>query len=519
MRASGLLLHPTSLFGPEGIGTLGAEARSFIRFLSDTGTTWWQTLPLSPVGPDASPYMARSAMAMEPLLIDARSLVAKDWLHPSALAPLADLPHRRVDFTELIGRKALLLEQSYSRFTERAAAADRADFEHWRHTQAAWLDDYALFAALRRAHGDQSWTDWPAPLRDREPAALAVAGATHREAIDRAAFEQWVVHRQWSSLREFAHERGVRVLGDAPIFVAHDSADVWSNRELFQLDAAGRPTAVAGVPPDYFSKTGQLWGNPLYRWDVLAQDGYQWWIDRVRQNLATVDAIRIDHFRGFAQYWAIDADAPTAIDGHWVDGPGRALFDALHAALGDDASALPFVAEDLGIITPDVEALRDDLELPGMAILQFAFGGEADNAYLPHNFPTSRRVVYTGTHDNDTTAGWYGALDERSRHHVRVYLRCGDADAVDGMVRLAWSSTAQWAIAPVQDILELGSEARMNTPGIAAGNWSWRLRAGQLQRHHGQRLAEYNARYNRMARSPASTAAGDSPAAMPRPAP
>ncbi|MDR9391969.1 MAG: 4-alpha-glucanotransferase, partial [Trueperaceae bacterium] len=471
-RRAGLLLHPTSLPGPHGVGSLGDDAHAFVDWLADAGLRAWQILPLGPTGYGDSPYQAFSAFAGNPLLISLRRLARDGLLDDAELAAAEPPPDAGpdVDYGAVLTRKGAALAAATARLQEPAFAGARAEVERFRADQADWIEDYALFRALKDAHGGASWAEWPAPLRDRDADALAAARRTHAGAVDHhVALQAWF-WRQWHDLRAHAQARDVAIIGDLPIFVAYDSADVWTHRAIFDLAPDGTPRVVAGVPPDYFSATGQRWGNPLYRWDVLAADGYGWWIDRLRAAFAHLDAVRIDHFRGFAAHWEIPADAPTAESGRWVEGPGQALFDAAREALGP----LPILAEDLGIVTPDVEALRDANGFPGMKVLQFAFGGNARDPYLPHEH-VRNAVVYTGTHDNDTTRGWFDAAPDPERDRVRRYLACSDADAVAALRRAAFASVADLAVVPMQDVLELGSEARMNTPGAAAGNWGWRV--------------------------------------------
>jgi 4-alpha-glucanotransferase len=468
-RSSGVLLHPTSLPGRGGIGELGDDAYRWVGFLADAGQRVWQVMPLGPTGYGDSPYQSFSSFAGNPLLISLERLRGAGWLDDADLADL-DLPDTHVDYGPVITVRFDRLGRAARAFASRADGEARGGFDAFCARESAWLDDFALFMALKEAHGGASWSDWAAPLRDREVAALAAAAEEHAAAIRRHKLWQHWFYEQWSALKAHANAHGVLVVGDVPIFVAYDSADTWAHRDLFYLDEAGSPTVVAGVPPDYFSATGQRWGNPLYRWSRMAQTGFDWWIRRFESTLDFVDLVRIDHFRGFAGYWEIPADEPTAVEGRWVRGPGQAFFDALKAALGE----LPILAEDLGVITPDVEALRDRNELPGMKVLQFAFAGGADDPYLPHNYGRNA-VVYTGTHDNDTTVGWYAQAPEAERDMVRRYLARGDEKVAWELWRAASSSVADFAIAPLQDLLGLGSEARMNTPGVASGNWSWRF--------------------------------------------
>ena len=372
------------------------------------------------------------------------------------------------------------------------AAADHADFSAFCTEHASWLDDYALFMAQCDATGWASWTTWPAPLARREPVALAAARKQHAHAIAFWQFCQWCFFRQWAALRAHAHAQGVQIIGDAPIFIAHQSAEVWARQDLFTLDASGEPTVVAGVPPDYFSATGQRWGNPLYRWDAHAAEGYAWWISRLRHTLAMVDIVRIDHFRGFADYWEIPATAPTAVNGRWLPGPGMALFDAIHAALGP----LPLIAEDLGVLSPAVQALLRDSGFPGMAILQFAFAGDASEPFLPHNHK-QHSVVYTGTHDNDTCVGWWASASAHEQHHARAYLGTDGHDIAWAMLRAAAASVADTVVHPMQDILVLPSDCRMNLPGAASGWWTWRFEWHQVHPWHGHRLADMTRLFGR----------------------
>ncbi|MEK8026122.1 4-alpha-glucanotransferase [Pseudaquabacterium rugosum] len=491
-RASGILLHPTSLPGPHGSGDLGPEARHFIDWLGVAGQRLWQILPLGPIGPGHSPYMSGSACAGNPLLIDLGELQQRGWLDSAELAdaPRGD-PHR-VDWARVVPWRMARLEQAAARFARQADATQQQALADWAAGQAHWLDDYLLFMALDEAHPGLRWTQWPAALAARAPDALAAARQRLAPRIAFWRFVQWCFARQWQALRAHARSRGVRIVGDAPIFIAHHSAEVWAAPALFELDAAGEPTVIAGVPPDYFSATGQRWGNPLYRWSAHAADGYRWWIARLRHIFEQVDIVRIDHFRGFCDYWEIPADEPTAIHGRWRPGPGRALFDAAQAALG----ALPVIAEDLGILTPDVVALRQALDFPGMRILQFAFDGGADNVYLPHHHSPDS-VVYTGTHDNDTTLGWWSRAGDHERHHVRSYLATDGHDIAWAMLRAASASVADTCIHPMQDVLTLDGSARMNLPGQGEGWWAWRFDWSQVHGWHGQRLAEMTRLFGR----------------------
>jgi len=490
LRHAGILLHPTSLPGAGGIGDLGDGAYQFVDWLVAAGQTRWQILPLGPTGMGNSPYSAFSAFAGNPDLVALDRLVNDGLLLPSDLTEAA----RAADANATRHARTTALRLAAERLQATPSSPLRAELEAFRAEQARWLDDFSLFMAL---HDEQQtwWIDWPEPLRLRDPQALAKARERLSDSIAAYDFAQFIFDRQWRDLKHYANDRGVEIFGDIPIFVAYDSADVWANRELFQLDARGNRTQVAGVPPDYFSATGQLWGNPLYDWDRMQANGFSWWVERFRATFRLVDIARIDHFRGFAAYWSVPAGAPTAISGAWRPGPGIALFDAVRAALAPDGT-LPIVAEDLGVITPDVDALRLAADFPGMSVLQFAFGSGADNLYLPHNL-TRDSVVYTGTHDNDTTVGWYATLDERTRDHVRRYLAVSGDDIAWDLIRSAYRSTAHFVIVPFQDVLSLGSEARMNVPGLAEGNWGWQMDADALDPERAQWLRDLTVLYGR----------------------
>ena len=484
-RAAGVLLHPTSLPGANGIGDLGPDALRFLDFLADAGFTIWQMLPLGPTGYGDSPYQCFSAFAGNPLLIHV----------PGATSTLST---HTVDFANVIPHKRQLLTTAFERFV-----ADER-YERFLQRQRHWLDDFALFMAIKRAHGGSSWTSWTPALAARDPDALETFRRSHQREIAQVCMEQYAFFMQFHALKRACTERGIHLMGDLPIYVAHDSADVWANRGLFQLDETGHLIVQAGVPPDYFSETGQLWGNPIYRWDVLGQQGYRWWIDRMRAALEMFDIVRLDHFRGFEAYWEVPGTDTTAIDGRWVKGPGVALFNALSAALGP----LPIVAENLGLITPEVEALREQLGYPGMSILQFAFGdnGQAKD-FQPHMFPRER-VVYTGTHDNDTTVGWWhaeagagptrtAAEIEQEKDYARRYLDTTGAEIHWTLMRAALASVADTVLIPMQDILGLGSDARMNLPGRQAGNWQFRFTWDQLTPDIAARLREMMSMYDR----------------------
>lgn len=470
-RASGLLLHVTSLPSRYGIGDVGPPAVAWIDRLHEAGQRWWQALPLGPTGYGDSPYQSLSSFAGNPLLI------SPDWLIEDGLVRAThdaggSASPMTVDFAAVKTLKFAVLETAWTNFTAGARPDLRPQFERFGEEHAHWLDDYALFRALKERYGGAPYLEWPEELIRRTPAALEQARRELASHVDRVRFAQFVLFRQGARLKAHAHARGVRLIGDLPFFVSPDSSDVWANPELFLLDATYRPRVVAGVPPDYFSAEGQRWGNPIYDWDALATRGYRWCVDRVRALLAHVDAIRLDHFRGFAAAWHIPAGAPTAVSGRWVPGPGARFFELIEKALG----SLPFVAEDLGLITPDVIALRDAFHVPGTRVLQFAFDGHADNPYLPDNY-VPNTVVYTGTHDNPTTRGWYEDLPDGERGNLWRYLKRAagtSAEAAPALLQLAWSSVAALAVAPLQDVLNLGREARMNQPGSAQGNWRWR---------------------------------------------
>jgi len=491
-RCAGVLLHPTSLPGGTGIGELGEAAYRFVDFLVESGQTIWQILPLGPTGYGDSPYACFSAFAGNPLLINLAWLSSEGDLDPNDLQQASNFPQDSVDFGPVISFKSAVLHRAARVFRQKAEGERRAAFDRFCADNADWLDDYALFMALKDAHGGAMWNTWAWELASRDPAALA----EWRERLDDAIFAQryfqYQFFRQWEALKRYANDKGIQIMGDIPIFVAYDSVDVWAHPGLFLLDEDLLSTGVAGVPPDYFSPTGQLWGNPLYRWDVMAEQGYAWWIARIRQTFRTVDILRLDHFRGFAAYWQIPAGEPPAVNGKWMTGPGIPLFEVLKSALGD----LPIVAEDLGHITPDVEELRDRFAFPGMNILQFAFASDAGNPYLPHNL-RQNSVIYTGTHDNDTTLGWYGSREEEELSSLHRYAGPVNEPIQWALIRMAYRSVADIAIAPLQDILGLGAEARMNTPGKLGGNWAWRFQEGDLKPEHQERLLELALTYGR----------------------
>jgi 4-alpha-glucanotransferase len=470
-RASGILLHVTSLPSPYGIGDLGPVAISWVDRLNQAEQSWWQALPLGPTGYGNSPYEPLSSFAGNALLI------SPDWLLEDELLGPSDSEHRSfhiatVDYDAIQPFKLGLLAKAWDRFRAGARPDLRPAYEQFCHDQDHWLEDYALFRALKAKFGKAHYLEWPAELIHRKPAALDQLRREVDDQIGQSKFAQFLLFRQAERLKEHAHAKGLGLIGDVPFFVSADSSDVWSNPELFLLDDQLRPQFVAGVPPDYFSAQGQLWGNPVYNWDRLRQSGYRWWIDRVRSLLTHVDVIRLDHFRGFTAAWHVPAGALTAQQGSWVPGPGAEIFRVAGRELG----RLPFMAEDLGLITPEVYAMRDEFRLPGMRVLQFAFDGHSDNPYLPENYVTNS-VVYTGTHDNPTTRGWFEDLPDEQRQNLGKYLEergVKSGEAAHALMELAWSSVAALAMTPLQDVLNLGKEARMNIPGRPEGNWRWR---------------------------------------------
>jgi len=531
--------------------------------MASTGCGLWQVLPLGPTGYGDSPYQCFSAFAGNPYLVSPEALMAEGLLYPDDFIKANNLPLDKVDFGVVIPYKLGILDRSYIHFQQNPIEKIQKDFEQFKINETKWLDDFSVFMAIKESHGGGPWVNWPAPLRKRETKALQKFKQENAVAIDRHTYRQFLFFRQWNRLREYAHDQHIQIVGDIPIFVAHDSADVWANPELFFLDEAGNPTVVAGVPPDYFSQTGQLWGNPLYRWEAHAKDGYPWWISRLRAVLSMVDIVRLDHFRGFVANWEIAAREETAINGQWVPGPGQDFFQKIKDALLDPPTArstepsssskapkttenllpqdklanmrfsgkpdfsgvfrkadisalpipstftglstgvshslhtdLPIIAEDLGVITADVVELRQAFNLPGMKIMVFAFDSDASNEFLPHNH-TLDNVVYTGTHDNDTTLGWYQRIEEKERDFARRYLACDGHDISWDLIRAAWSSIAVFALAPLQDFLSLDNQARMNHPSTLGGNWSWRMSPNALNEFLRSRIAEMNTLYGR----------------------
>ncbi len=484
-RASGILLHPTSLPGPFGAGDLGANAYLFVDWLIGAGQTWWQMLPLGEIGPGNSPYMSCSAFAGNVLLIDLEELAHQGWLKPVDLIPLPEFRHDKVDYALQIPFKLERLQRAARRFFHADRYGMHSDYADFCLTECEWLDDYARFMTIAEQQDQRRWNHWPVELANRDPQALLLLDAACAEKINFWKFCQWCFARQWIQLKHYANERGVKLIGDVPIFVAYQSADVWAHRDLFELDEAGYPTVVAGVPPDYFSETGQLWGNPLYRWARHEETGYLWWIKRLQVALDNFDQVRIDHFRGFAAYWEVPASEKTAMNGRWMPGPGEKLFAAFASAFPD----LPIIAEDLGLITPDVVALRDQFDLPGMRILQFAFGEDRENPFLPHNY-IANTVAYTGTHDNDTMTGWWRAASDKEKNFVREYIGHQTMDVPWDMMRILAASVAMTVIFPMQDVLCLSGDHRMNYPGSPEKNWEWRFTWQQVQPWQTLKLAK-----------------------------
>ncbi|MBD6614913.1 4-alpha-glucanotransferase [Komarekiella sp. 'clone 1'] len=473
-RSSGILLHPTSFPSRFGIGDLGLEAYRFIDFLKDSHQQYWQVLPLGPTGYGNSPYMCYSAMAGNPLMISPEKLLEEGLLAEEDFANLPAFPTEKVDFEQVVPIKIGLLKKACENFRNHATPIQQKEFAGFCDSKAYWLDNYALFMTLKDANDGASWHTWEQELVKREPQALDQVQRRLNGEIFYYKFIQFEFFRQWSELKSYANMRGIDIIGDIPIYVAHDSADVWAHPNIFCLDEkTGEAAQMAGVPPDYFSNTGQLWGNPVYDWEELQKQDFKWWVQRFEAMLDYVDIIRIDHFRGFEAFWSVPQGEETAVNGEWVEAPGEAFFEVIKQKLGK----LPVLAEDLGVITPEVDALRDKYEFPGMKVLQFAFGSDADNPFLPFNYPRNA-VVYTGTHDNDTTIGWFNTAGESEKQNLLLYLGCISPEGVHwDLIRLALSSIANQAIIPLQDVLGLGNETRMNFPGVAEGNWEWRYQA------------------------------------------
>lgn len=500
-RSSGVLLHISSLPGPHGIGDLGPTAYEFADFLAETGQRLWQVLPLVPVGHGYSPYSSPSTFAGNPLFVSPILLVDDGLLEQEDLRDTPDFPAEHVEFAAVIPHKKRLLARAFDRFRRGVSKIEGSEFEKFREANAHWLSDYSLFMSLKSAYRNSAWTEWPQPLASREASALDQARSEYSDSMRQHEFSQFLFFQQWTRLRRYCNRRDIRFFGDLPIYVAHDSADVWAHRDLFFLDESGRSTVVAGVPPDYFSETGQRWGNPLYRWDVMRNRDYLWWTRRFGSMFNLVDLVRLDHFRAFAAFWEVPAAEETAVHGRWVQGPGASLFHEVETALG----TLPLVAEDLGMITPDVTDLMQAFGFPGMAVLQFAFGGDAGHAFLPHNY--RRNVIaYTGTHDNDTIVGWWKTMEEsgagagpRATDFARKYLNLDESgDGVQwSCIRALMASAAQVVVIPLQDVLGLDRHARMNVPGHASGNWSWRYRGTDLTPESRAKLKTLTAIYGR----------------------
>jgi len=503
-RASGILLHPTSLPGPHGVGDLGPEAYRFVDFLHSAGHKLWQVLPLNPTGYGDSPFQCFSASAGNPLLLNLDRLVEQGILSATDLNEFPEWPLETVDYGNVITFKMPLLKKAAINFLKNGPAHDRRRFEDFCQANANWLDDFALFMAVKDTQNLVAWTHWPADIAARKPEAIRDWTSRLAPEIEAIKYWQFEFTHQWQALREYAGERNIRIIGDIPIYVAHDSADVWANRDFFWLDDKGNASKISGVPPDYFSATGQLWGNPIYNWELLKKTNYKWWVDRFRSAMRLYDIMRIDHFRGFEAYWEVPGGESTATNGQWVKGPGAELFSVVQSELGE----LPIIAENLGVITPEVEAIRTQFNFPGMAILQFAFGNDPQGpSFRPHNYERNL-VAYTGTHDNDTTAGWWSSkgagdsirtADDVLKEHAfaRAYLGLKNGEIHWALIRAILASVANTAIIPLQDVLGLGSKARMNLPGTSSGNWRWRARPDALTADVAARLREMNSVYDR----------------------
>lgn len=491
-RKSGILLHPTCIPGPDGVGDLGPDCYRWIDFLAKSGCKLWQVLPLGPTGFGDSPYQCFSAFAGNPYLISPTLLLDQNLLSRDDIADRPDFPEDHVDFGQAIEWKIKILDRAFVHFSKSRSVKLKQAYETFCQAEADWLTDFSVFMAVKESQGGCSWDNWPEQLRQRDPAALEFFTSENHRVIEKHKFRQFLFAAQWAGVKDYAHQKGIQIIGDIPIFIAFDSADAWSHPDLFHLGKNGKPTVVAGVPPDYFSPTGQLWGNPLYKWNVHKNTGYSWWIKRFASVLKNVDIVRLDHFRGFAGYWEIPANMPTAEIGRWVKGPGKDFMNAVQNAFKN----LPIIAEDLGVITQDVVVLRDSFHLPGMKILQFAFSSTPEDPFLPHNYPVNC-VAYTGTHDNDTTWGWYETAPESEKDFCRRYLARSGEDIAWDLIRAVWSSPAAFALSTLQDFLDLGTEARMNYPGRPSGNWDWRYRPINLTEELSQRIKELNYLYSR----------------------
>lgn len=496
IRAAGVLLHPTSLPSPDGIGDLGPEAYRWLDFLAKTGCQMWQILPLGPTGYGDSPYQCFSAFAGNPYLVSPVLLLDEGMISKEDLEDRPDFPDEHVDFGPVITWKKLILDRAFNRFTKTRRKKLHEEFLAFQEAHKEWLLDFAIFMAIKEAHGNYSWEQWPDALRKRNPKALKEFNDSHEKDIERQMFRQFLFFRQWQALKNYAVKSGIQIIGDIPFVIAYDSADVWSNPDLFFLDKNSLPTVVAGVPPDYFSRTGQLWGNPLYRWENHKKNDYQWWLQRIQAVLTMVDIVRLDHFRGFEANWEVPYGNPTAEVGRWVKGPGHDFFKTVEQKLGH----LPIIAEDLGLITDGVIDIRDSYNLPGMKILQFAFASDPDDDFLPHNYPVNC-YAYTGTHDNNTSQGWYLAAGNREKDFCRRYLTTSGDNIAWALIRSLWQSVASKVVAPMQDLLSLDSWARMNMPGAPSGNWSWRMLPNILNDDLVNHLYEINYLFGRLPKS------------------
>lgn len=491
-RSSGILFHPTSLPSPYGIGTLGKEAYKFVNFLKKASQKLWQVFPLGPTGYGDSPYQCFSAFAGNPLLIDLDTLIEANLLSKDAIA-CTEFDEEKIDFGQLINFKLPLLRESFNNFLKDKNSLDYGKFEEFNKENHYWLHDYGLFRAIKDSFGGKSWLEWDKDIKFRNPEVLKKYETELAEEINFHKYLQFQFFKQWHDVKNYANTNGIKIVGDIPIFVALDSSDAWANPELFLFDEDRNPVKVAGVPPDYFSETGQLWGNPLYNWDVLENTNFEWWIKRVEMNLKLSDIVRIDHFRGFESFWAVPFGEPTAINGEWTPCPGKKLFYAIEKALGK----APIIAEDLGVITPEVEDLRDTFAFPGMKILQFAFDSKDESNHLPHTC-IKNSVIYTGTHDNDTIIGWYEKASSEDKEFAKNYLNINENEPIAWQfIRGAWASVSDLALAPIQDLLEMDSSARMNTPGVAAGNWQWRIKDGLLTDELAEKLSKLTKTYFR----------------------
>mgnify|MGYP003408130654 FL=1 len=490
-RASGILLHPTSLAGKYGMGALGNEAKAFIDFLHLAKQTYWQILPLGPTGYGDSPYQCFSSNAGNPYLIDIDTLVNDGLITADDIPELVVADDIRIDYGSVIDHKMGILKTAKNNFKPDG----NNEYTFFLQANAHWLNDYALFMALKEKFDKRPWYEWENDYRLRNQSVLLKETLALKDSIEFQQFIQYVFFKQWKDIKNYANSKGVQIIGDIPIYVAMDSSDTWCNPELFQFDNNKNPVVVGGCPPDYFSETGQLWGNPIFNYHKMEEDGFAWWINRIRASLALYDYVRVDHFRGFSGYWSIPYGEPTAVNGKWVDGPGKKLFYAIKNALGD----IPIIAEDLGLITPDVTELRDHFNLPGMKILQFAFDSAEANDYIPHNY-IKNCVVYTGTHDNDTVLGWYEKAKEADQKYFLNYIHSNGSDICKDLIRVAWASVANTAIIPMQDLLRLGGDARMNLPGTTVNNWLWRMKADDLKLELAEELAALTKLYDRISK-------------------